>query len=226
MAQNDVKKIYQDVINDVCSTVREALSEEGYDDHTLQELKTLWLARLESSKALEPSKVSIVDEATTRMHRQSRTTTNPNSASSSSTFRGKQQMPTAATATGALNPTTARPIGLHPSSVTALSHLQTTGLSTLSMPFGSGPPTMIPTNGTQLSMGNAAPAFIRTSVYTKQPNGANVGVGNNSTSTTTQLDGANDDPNELIHNSTTNRRRKLHKKKETTNINRDLITTT
>jgi transcription initiation factor TFIIA large subunit len=69
MAASDVKKIYQEVINDVCSAVREALSEEGYDDHTLQELRTLWLQRLENSKALEPLPVSIVDQATNREFR-------------------------------------------------------------------------------------------------------------------------------------------------------------
>jgi transcription initiation factor TFIIA large subunit len=69
MAASDVKKIYQDVINDVCTAVREALSEEGYDDHTLQELRTLWLGRLESSKALEPLSVSIVDQVTNREYR-------------------------------------------------------------------------------------------------------------------------------------------------------------
>jgi len=69
MAASDVKKIYQDVINDVCTAVREALSEEGYDDHTLQELRTLWLARLESSRALEPLPVSVVDQVTNREFR-------------------------------------------------------------------------------------------------------------------------------------------------------------
>jgi transcription initiation factor TFIIA large subunit len=69
MAASDVKKIYKDVINDVCTAVREALSEEGYDDHTLQELRTLWLARLEGSRALEPLPMSIVDQATNREFR-------------------------------------------------------------------------------------------------------------------------------------------------------------
>jgi transcription initiation factor TFIIA large subunit len=82
MAASDVKKIYQDVINDVCSAVREALSEEGYDDHTLQELRTLWLARLESSKALEPVSMSIVDQVTNREFRHP-TTGDANNSSSS-----------------------------------------------------------------------------------------------------------------------------------------------
>jgi len=66
MAANDVKKIYQDIINDVCTTVREALQEEGYDDHTLQELRTLWVNRLDISKALEP--LPPVDDATQRVY--------------------------------------------------------------------------------------------------------------------------------------------------------------
>jgi transcription initiation factor TFIIA large subunit len=69
MAANDVKKIYQEIIDDVCKAVREALSEEGYDDHTLQELRTLWLTKLESSRALEPLPVSTVDQATNREYR-------------------------------------------------------------------------------------------------------------------------------------------------------------
>jgi len=81
MAANDVKKIYQDIINDVCTTVREALQEEGYDDHTLQELRTLWLARLESSRALEPLPTSIVDHVTTREFRHPTTGDTSNSSS-------------------------------------------------------------------------------------------------------------------------------------------------
>lgn len=69
MAASDVKKIYQEVINEVCTAVREALSEEGYDDHTLQELRTLWLQKLENSKALEPVSVSVVDQVTNREFR-------------------------------------------------------------------------------------------------------------------------------------------------------------
>jgi len=81
MAASDAKKIYQDVINDVCTAVREALSEEGYDDHTLQELRTLWLARLESSRALEPLQTSIVDHVTTREFRHPTTGETNNSSS-------------------------------------------------------------------------------------------------------------------------------------------------
>lgn len=69
MAASDLKKIYQDIINDVCSAVREALSEEGFDDHTLTEVRTLWLAKLESSRALEPLPISVVDQATNREFR-------------------------------------------------------------------------------------------------------------------------------------------------------------
>jgi transcription initiation factor TFIIA large subunit len=87
MASSDVKKIYQDIINDVCTAVREALSEEGYDDHTLQELKALWLARLENSKALEPlPAMSITDQATIREYRHPTT----GDANNSSSLNNKQ----------------------------------------------------------------------------------------------------------------------------------------
>ncbi|CAF1008759.1 unnamed protein product [Adineta ricciae] len=69
MAVSDVKKIYQDVIEDVCSAVREALTAEGCDDHTLQELRNLWLERLENSKAVEPPTTSTVDQVTNREYR-------------------------------------------------------------------------------------------------------------------------------------------------------------
>jgi len=103
MAVSDVKKIYQDVINDVCTAVREALSEEGYDDHTLQELRTLWLSRLESSRALEPIKTSDVTESTTRTYQ--RITTGDTNHSTQSTGM--------------------RTTGLHSSTISAVSNFTT-----------------------------------------------------------------------------------------------------
>jgi transcription initiation factor TFIIA large subunit len=89
MAASDVKKIYQEIINEVCTAVREALSEEGYDDHTLQELKSLWLTRLEHSKALEPLQAaSITDQATNREFRHPTT----GDANSSSSLNNKQSI--------------------------------------------------------------------------------------------------------------------------------------
>jgi len=192
MALGDVKKIYQAVIEDVCSAVREKLSEEGYDDHTLQELRTLWSNRLENSKALEPPPVmSAVDEATTRMHRQSRTTTG-----APSTMAIKQQ-PT--TVNLAATTTTVRPAGIHSASAAALSQLQTTNFN---MPYGA-----------QLSMATntGTATFVRTPIFNKQPNRPN---NNSTTKTSTQLDGSNDELNEMPNNS----RRCRGKKSKTVQI--------
>lgn len=65
----DVKKIYNEIVHNVCESVREALSDEGFDDHTLQELRTLWTNKLQSSRALEPLPTSAVDESATRNNR-------------------------------------------------------------------------------------------------------------------------------------------------------------
>lgn len=46
-------KLYQAVIADVISNVKEAFQEEGVDDQVLQELKQIWESKLTSSKALE-----------------------------------------------------------------------------------------------------------------------------------------------------------------------------
>jgi transcription initiation factor TFIIA large subunit len=203
MALGDVKKIYQEVIHDVCTTVREALSEEGYDDHTLQELRTLWLNRLENSKAVEPlPAMSAVDEATTRLHRQSRTTTNPTTNVSSSAMGIKQQ----ATTIDSHNPTIVRSSGIHQASAAAVSQLQATGLSNFSIqPYGT---TMLNSGtGAQLSMGNTG--ITRTPIYSKPQNRSNVGNSNSTTTkTSTQIDGSNDEPNEVSNNSSQSRKRK------------------
>lgn len=72
-ASADVKKIYLQVVQDVCAQVREALSEEGYDDQTITELRTQWTHKIESSKALEPLLISATEEATSRSNRHSTT---------------------------------------------------------------------------------------------------------------------------------------------------------
>lgn len=48
-------KLYNSVIDDVISGVREAFLDEGVDDQVLQELKQLWEQKLLSNKAVEPN---------------------------------------------------------------------------------------------------------------------------------------------------------------------------
>lgn len=46
-------KLYNTVIEDVISGVREAFLDEGVDEQVLQELKQIWETKLMSSKAVE-----------------------------------------------------------------------------------------------------------------------------------------------------------------------------
>lgn len=46
-------KLYNTVIEDVISGVREAFLDEGVDEQVLQELKQIWETKLISSKAVE-----------------------------------------------------------------------------------------------------------------------------------------------------------------------------
>lgn len=48
-------KLYNSVIDDVISGVREAFLDEGVDDQVLQELKQLWESKLLANKAVEPN---------------------------------------------------------------------------------------------------------------------------------------------------------------------------
>jgi hypothetical protein len=53
IAENNVKKIYLTVIDEVLSNVREAVLDEGYDEQLLQELKNMWESKLNGSRALQ-----------------------------------------------------------------------------------------------------------------------------------------------------------------------------
>lgn len=87
MAANDVKKFYQDIISEVCSSVKEALQEEGFDDQTLKDLKKTWLDKLDHSRALEPVTVSAAAQALNREYPRSATgdTTNNRRATAAAT---------------------------------------------------------------------------------------------------------------------------------------------
>jgi len=52
MAENPVKKIYSQVIEEVIQNIREQFIDEGHDDVFLQELKHLWEAKLNASRAV------------------------------------------------------------------------------------------------------------------------------------------------------------------------------
>lgn len=51
--ENNVKKIYLTVIDEVLSNVREPFLDEGYDEQLLQELKNMWVSKLNASRALQ-----------------------------------------------------------------------------------------------------------------------------------------------------------------------------
>ncbi|XP_033228716.1 transcription initiation factor IIA subunit 1 [Belonocnema kinseyi] len=53
LSQTSVLKLYNTVIEDVISGVREAFLDEGVDEQVLQELKQIWETKLISSKAVE-----------------------------------------------------------------------------------------------------------------------------------------------------------------------------
>jgi len=50
---SSASSLYQSVINDVISNVRESFLDEGVDENVLIELKNLWQQKLEASKAVE-----------------------------------------------------------------------------------------------------------------------------------------------------------------------------
>ncbi|XP_052124364.1 transcription initiation factor IIA subunit 1 isoform X2 [Frankliniella occidentalis] len=53
LSQTGVLKLYNSVIEDVITGVREAFLDEGVDDQVLQELKQLWEMKLNANKAVE-----------------------------------------------------------------------------------------------------------------------------------------------------------------------------
>ena len=54
MAQtHSANSLYQSVINDVITSVRESFLDESVDENVLHELKNLWHQKLEASKAVE-----------------------------------------------------------------------------------------------------------------------------------------------------------------------------
>ena len=55
-ANQQVSKVYYDVIDEVIQNVQDIFTDEGTDEAILQELKSMWKKKLEDSKALEPHK--------------------------------------------------------------------------------------------------------------------------------------------------------------------------
>ena len=54
MAQtHSANSLYQSVISDVITSVRESFLDESVDENVLLELKNLWVQKLEASKAVE-----------------------------------------------------------------------------------------------------------------------------------------------------------------------------
>jgi transcription initiation factor TFIIA large subunit len=52
-SMSSASSLYQSVINDVISNVRESFLDEGVDENVLIELKNLWQQKLEASKAVD-----------------------------------------------------------------------------------------------------------------------------------------------------------------------------
>ena len=50
---SSASSLYQSVINDVISSVRESFLDESVDETVLQELRNMWQLKLEASKAVE-----------------------------------------------------------------------------------------------------------------------------------------------------------------------------
>uniref|UniRef100_A0A8D8TZ59 Transcription initiation factor IIA subunit 1 n=1 Tax=Cacopsylla melanoneura TaxID=428564 RepID=A0A8D8TZ59_9HEMI len=70
-------KLYQAVIADVISNVKEAFQDEGVDDQVLQELKQIWETKLIASKALESVEAEtethkLPDQKTVQVYQQPR----------------------------------------------------------------------------------------------------------------------------------------------------------
>lgn len=53
LCKTSVLRIYQEVIDDVISSVREIFLEDGVDEQVLQELKQTWESKLKASKAVQ-----------------------------------------------------------------------------------------------------------------------------------------------------------------------------
>lgn len=51
--QSSAHNLYQSVINDVITSVRESFLDESVDENVLLELKNLWIQKLDASKAVE-----------------------------------------------------------------------------------------------------------------------------------------------------------------------------
>ncbi len=47
--------LYHSVINDVVASVRDSFLDEAVDENVLQELKQLWMSKLDASKTIEPA---------------------------------------------------------------------------------------------------------------------------------------------------------------------------
>lgn len=56
LCQTSVLKLYNTVIEDVISSVRDAFLDEGVDEQVLQEMKQVWTNKLMASKAIEMNK--------------------------------------------------------------------------------------------------------------------------------------------------------------------------
>ncbi|CAF1349494.1 unnamed protein product, partial [Didymodactylos carnosus] len=164
------KKIYCDVIDDVITTVREALLDEGFDEHTLSELRQLWFNRLDGSKALEP--LPLAEDANQRIHgghkhssrgyaattiKHDSTLTTNSSAPGITHQYVKQVQPTGASnlISSHLNPTNSSAT-FHTASMTSLQHLPPAHLPPSLLQNFPGSSVIFPQNAAAHAMQNAS----------------------------------------------------------------------
>lgn len=59
LSQSSVIKLYNTVVDDVISSVRDCFLDDGVDEQVLQELKSLWKTKLQASGAMDPPQLEL-----------------------------------------------------------------------------------------------------------------------------------------------------------------------
>lgn len=91
--ENNVKKIYLTVIDEVLSNVREPFLDEGYDEQLLQELKNMWVSKLNASRALQAPDESANESSSHRLPATTKDTANVKTEMDSATRSALNALP-------------------------------------------------------------------------------------------------------------------------------------
>lgn len=91
--ENNVKKIYLTVIDEVLSNVREPFLDEGYDEQLLQELKNMWVSKLNASRALQAPDDTTNESSSHRLPATTKDTTNIKTEMDSATRSALNALP-------------------------------------------------------------------------------------------------------------------------------------